>query len=116
MTQVLEAASTLAIQANPPLDYKGDGGHHVAVRIFRRRRCGQAKSFEKGNPALKSHICGVSAGGAAYFIARQQPSLQLDPNTAFFVALVAAGLACWLIIERPMKQIEKRLPLYDDDA
>ena len=57
-------------------------------------------------------ILGASLGGGAYLVARR---LELDANTAFYAALGVAGLACWFIMERPMRQIEKRLPLFGDD-
>jgi len=60
-------------------------------------------------------IVGITVGALIYGLARTAPSFELEQNTAFYVALFGAGIACWFIVEWPMRRIEKRFPLYDDD-
>ena len=50
---------------------------------------------------------------ATYFAARSYE--QIPHAWDFFIACAAAFAAAWLTVERPIKKLEERIPLFSDD-
>lgn len=59
-------------------------------------------------------IVGLAFFSTLLLIAKMIPE-SINPSFHYWIAFGGGAIASWVIVERPMGQIEKRLPLFPDD-
>jgi hypothetical protein len=61
-----------------------------------------------------SWILGIVIASVAYFLAHAYEQ-NLQFGWTFLAACAAGALVVWLVLVRPMRKLEERLPLFGDD-